>query len=163
MRVEPKEASKKLTEPAVFQQAYDLTQWYAHHTGSFPQTHRFTLGDRIENGLMDLLGSLQDAVYGRRRPESLAHAQHGVDRLRLWNRLARDLKCIGPKQYAYAAERIEEVGRQVGGWRRSPQGRMGAASATDGTTRPVPARRWLEQQRQQYPLCEPQQERTDEP
>ena len=62
MRVEPKAASKNPTEPAVFQQAYDLTQWYAHHTGNFPKTHRFTLGDRIENGLMDLLGSLQDAV-----------------------------------------------------------------------------------------------------
>ena len=123
------------TEPIVFQQAYDLTQWYAQRTPGFPKTHRFTLGDRLEHTLFDLLTFLQDAAYGKNRAVVLSKAQDQVDRLRLWNRLARDLKCISPKQYTYAAERIEEIGRQIGGWTRSSRVQGAPARATDGTAR----------------------------
>ncbi|MBI2930253.1 MAG: diversity-generating retroelement protein Avd, partial [Planctomycetes bacterium] len=146
------------TEPIVFQQAYDLTQWYAQRTPGFPKTHRLTLGDRLEHALFDLLAFLQDVAYGKNRAVVLSKAQDQVDRLRLWNRLARDLKCIRPKQYTYAAERIEEIGRQVGGWTRSSRGQALPARASDGTARPLPARRELEQQRRQHAVGEPQQE-----
>jgi hypothetical protein len=150
-------------EPIVFQHAYDLTRWYSDRTAGFPKPHRFTLGDRVQETLLDLLAVLQDAAYRKRRADSLARAQDHVDRLRLWNRLARDLRCISPRQYAYAAERIEEIGRQVGGWSRSPSGRMDSASATDGTTRPVPAGRGLERQSNQLSIRVPQRRSTDEP
>jgi hypothetical protein len=152
-----------MSDPVVFQQAYELTQWYAQRTPGFPKTHRLTLGDRLEEALFDLLAFLQDAAYGKNRSVSLSKAQDQVDRLRLWNRLARDLKCISPKQYVYAAERIEEVGRQIGGWNRSTRAQGAPARASDGTARPVPARRELEQQRRQHALREPQQEPAHEP
>ncbi|MBI2932571.1 MAG: four helix bundle protein [Planctomycetes bacterium] len=82
------------TEPIVFQQAYDLTQWYAQRTPGFPKTHRLTLGDRLEHALFDLLSCLQDAAYGKNRASALSQSQDHVDRLRLWNRVAKDLKCI---------------------------------------------------------------------
>jgi len=52
--------------------------------GGFPKFHRFTLADRIENGLFDLVAVLQDAAYGKSRGEALARAQDLADRLRLW-------------------------------------------------------------------------------
>ncbi len=117
----------------------------------------------MQETLLDLLAVLQDAAYGKRRTDSLARAQDHVDKLRLWNRLARDLRCISPKQYAYAVERIEEIGRQVGGWSRSPSGRTGSAPATDGTARPVPAGRGLERQSNPLPIGVPQRQSTVEP
>jgi len=152
------------TESIVFQHAYDLTQWYAQRTPGFPKTHRITLGDRIEHALFELLASLQDAAYGKNRAVVLSKAQDHVDRLRLWNRLARDLKCVSPKQYTYAADRIEEIGRQVGGWTRSSHAQGVPARASDGTARSMPARRELEQQRRrQHAVGEPQQEPAHEP
>ncbi|HXG60368.1 MAG TPA: diversity-generating retroelement protein Avd [Planctomycetota bacterium] len=150
-------------EPIVFQHAYDLTRWYADRTAAFPKTHRFTLGDRVQTTLFDLLSVLQDAAYGKGRAEALIRAQDCMDKLRLWNRLARDLRCVSPKQYAYAAERIEEIGRQVGGWSRSSPGRGRLASSTDGTPRPVPAGRELEQQCGPLPFRVPQRQSTIEP
>jgi hypothetical protein len=150
-------------KPIVFQHAYDLTRWYADRVAGFPKPHRFTLGDRIQDALFDLLAVLQDAAYGKRRGESLDKAQDLVDRLRLWNRLARDLRCVSPKQYACAAEKIEGIGRQVGGWSRSPSGRKPPAPTTDGTTRPVPSRRELEQRSNRLPLRVSEHEPTVEP
>jgi len=153
----------KSGEPVVFQHAYDLTRWDADRTATFPKTHRFTLGDRVQAVLFGLLSVLQDAAYGKGRSEALARAQDCVDKLRIWNRLARDLRCVSPKQYAYAAKRIEGIGRQVGGWSRSPPGRERPAPATDGTPRPVPARRELEQQCDRVPFGDPQQQYPVEP
>lgn len=105
--------------PVVFQQAYDLTVWYANHTVKFPKGFRFTLADRIQETLLNLVEALQDACYARSKGAALQNAQRLVDQMRLWNRLAKDLRCLSVGQYAFAAERIEEIGKQVGGWKKS--------------------------------------------
>lgn len=88
----------KIQGPVVLQQAYDLTVWYAERTAGFPKAYRFTLADRIQQSLFNLLGAIQEAVFDRKRAEHLARAQVEVDRLRLWNRLAKDLHCLSPRQ-----------------------------------------------------------------
>jgi hypothetical protein len=147
------------TLPIVFQHAYDLAVWYAERTARFPKMYRFTLADRIQEGLLTLVESLQDTTFGKRREESFDQAQDTVDRLRLWNRIAKDLRCLDLKQYAFASERIEEIGKQIGGWRRS----FGATPSGDRGGIPHPARRELEQQPEEHTFREPQQERTHEP
>lgn len=105
--------------PVVFQMAYDLTLWYADHTTKFPKGYRFTLADRIQEVLFDLLAALQGAAYKREPRGALEGAQECVDRLRLWNRLAKDLKCLNQRQYSFASKQIEEIGKQIGGWSRA--------------------------------------------
>jgi hypothetical protein len=48
----PKPASLDLP---VIQKAYDLVKWYIPILNRLPRDHRFTLGERIINGLYDLL------------------------------------------------------------------------------------------------------------
>ncbi|GMV67517.1 MAG: hypothetical protein AMXMBFR75_33070 [Candidatus Hinthialibacteria bacterium] len=110
------------TGPIVFQKAYDLTLWYADHTTRFPKGYRFTLADRIQEVLFSLLGVLQNAAFGKDRKQSLRAAQDCIDQLRLWNRLAKDLKCLNQRQYSFASKQIEEIGKQIGGWNRSLNG-----------------------------------------
>ena len=115
-------SEKQDTTPVVFQKAYDLTLWYADHTTKFPKGYRFTLADTIQGGLFGLLAALQDAAYGKDRKAALRVSQEFVDRLRLWNRLARDLRCLNQRQYSFASKQIEEIGKQIGGWNRSLNG-----------------------------------------
>lgn len=147
------------TVPVLFQHAYDLAIWYSERMERFPKAYRFTLADRIQEGLLVLVERIQDTVLGKHRKESLGQAQNIVDRLRLWNRMAKDLRCLDTKQYAFAAERIEAIGKQIGGWRRS----LGALLSGDEGGKPHSARRELEQQPEEHPLREPQQERSHEP
>jgi hypothetical protein len=46
----------------------------------------------------------------------LRRANLGLERLRIFARLAHDLHYLDPRRYEYAARAIDEVGRSVGAW-----------------------------------------------
>lgn len=108
-------------ELVVITKTYDLILWTCNHTGRFPRHHRFSLGDRIERGLYDLLETLIAAKYTRQRTDLLEQANLGLEILRFQMRLAKDQQCLRPTSYGFAAKAIDEIGRLVGGWmRREP-------------------------------------------
>ncbi|MCX6358883.1 MAG: four helix bundle protein [Armatimonadetes bacterium] len=66
-----------------------------------------------------MLELLVEASYTRDKAELLRRANLRLDRLRFLVRMAKDLKLISIKQYAFASEAIQAVGLEVGGWARS--------------------------------------------
>jgi len=88
----------------------------------FPRTHRYPLGGRIADTALDLLEALLAAAYGSRRAIALERAQHRVNTLRFLLRLAKDLRLLAANGYGHASERLEEIGRMVGGWRKTEKG-----------------------------------------
>jgi len=100
---------------------YDLVLWYTQRTERFPRSLRVTLGDRIDNKLLDMLELAVRARYAR-DPRKLLYALNTeLDLLRYLTRLAKDRGAIEVKQYEYVARAIEDIGRQVGGWLKSEQ------------------------------------------
>jgi hypothetical protein len=79
---------KQQEELVVITKTYDLILWTCNHTGRFPRHHRFSLGDRIERGLYDLLETLIAAKYTRQRTDLLERANLGLEILRFQMRLA---------------------------------------------------------------------------
>src|SRR5262245_12296216 len=106
-------------ELIVITKTYDLILWTCHHTSRFPRNHRFVLGDRIERTLYDLLETLIQAKYTRQRQALLERANLRLEILRFQIRLAKDLQCLKANSYAFAAKAIDEIGKLVGGWRKS--------------------------------------------
>ena len=100
----------------VITRAYDLVLWSCHHTGRFPRSHRFVLGERIERRLYDLLETLIQARYTRDRQALLRQANLSLEVLRFQMRLAHDLQCLRTQSYGFASELLQEIGRMVGGW-----------------------------------------------
>ena len=45
-----------------------------------------------------------------------------LNRLRFLLRTAKDLGLLGLEHYGFAAEHVDEIGRMVGGWRKTPAG-----------------------------------------
>ena len=41
--------------PAAVIKAYDIVLWIVNHVGKFPRSHRFVLGNRIENKMLTVL------------------------------------------------------------------------------------------------------------
>ncbi len=109
---------------AVVQKTYDLTLWALGHTQRFPRSHRHSLGTRIEAALYELLERLIDAQYepGRRRA-AIDDGNRLLTRLRFLLRLATDLRVLALRSHGHAAERIYEIGRMLGGWRRTVSAR----------------------------------------
>jgi hypothetical protein len=112
--------------PQAVQSCHELLLWLIPQLDKFPRARRFTLGERIESALLEVLELLVDAAYSRTRQTTLKKANLRLAVARhLW-RLAQELQVVSMRRYEHGAKLIDDLGRQVGGWIRSSQG-QGAA------------------------------------
>jgi len=105
--------------PVVVGRAYELSLWLIQKVEHFPRSYRFSVGDRLVASAMDLLLRLVDAAYAREKGSILAEVNGMLNRLRFLLRLAKDLRLLTLDSYGHASERVEEVGRMAGGWRKA--------------------------------------------
>ena len=98
---------------------YDVIMWLLGRVEKFPRSQKFTLGDRIVNTSLDILDTLIEATYTRKRLPLLQKANVQLEKLRFLIRLCHDFKLLSSKQYAYISNEINEVGKLIGGWIKS--------------------------------------------
>ncbi len=111
-------AEKQNEMPKAVEDCHTLLAWIIPHLDGFSRGRRFTLGERIETRLLQVLERLIEAAYQRDRSELLKSANLHLDVVRhLW-RLSHTLRAISDKNYGQGAERMTELGRQIGGWRK---------------------------------------------
>ncbi|MCP5110015.1 MAG: diversity-generating retroelement protein Avd [bacterium] len=107
------------SDPAiVVGKAYDFVSWLLPVVEKFPRTYRFTLGDRLSSHGLDLLLTLVEAAYASRKGKLLAEANTKVNGARYLLRLSKDFGLLKAKSYGFAVEKLDEIGRMVGGWRK---------------------------------------------
>jgi len=105
--------------PKAVQDCHNLLLWLIPILDKFPRSRRFTLGERLEIGVLKVLEDLVEAAYTKQKNQPLTRANRQLEIVRhLW-RLAYELKMISPRSYQYGAKLINEIGQQIGGWLRS--------------------------------------------
>lgn len=118
-------------ELTVISKTYELIVWGCHHIGKFPRSFRFTLGNRLELRLYDVLDQLLRAKYRSQERAALLQAINlELELLRFQFRLAKDLRCLPINSYGHAAKLVNEIGQMVGGWIKSTNR---AGTVTPGT------------------------------
>lgn len=103
-------------ELPVIQKTYNLIKWYVPILNRLPKDHRFTLGDRMINGLYDLLQGLIFARFSSKKLEQLKHLNSQLDVLRYQTRLLYDFELMAVHRYEYAIQQINGVGTELGAW-----------------------------------------------
>lgn len=104
--------------PKAIEDCHELLRWLIPQLDKFPRHRRFTLGERIETALLEVLESLVAAAYSRDKRADLERANRKINVVRhLW-RLAFELKIVAHNSYAHGSERIVQLGAQIGGWRK---------------------------------------------
>jgi hypothetical protein len=106
------------SELPIVQKTYDLIKWYIPILDRLPRYQRFTLGDRIANGLYDLLEGLVAARFSAKE-EKLAKLQPlnlKLQILRYQTRLLSDFKLLSMKRYETASRQLNEIGSDLGRW-----------------------------------------------
>ena len=93
--------------------------WLVPTIEKFPRSQKFLLGDRIQATALDVLEALIEATYTRDRRAHLARANLGLDKIRVFFRIATELQHIDVRRYEHAARSIDEVGRLVGAWTKA--------------------------------------------
>jgi hypothetical protein len=105
--------------PVAVVKVYDFVLWLLPKVENFPRAYRFTVGDRLSAQGLDLMTTLVEAAYSRDKEDLLTQANRKINSTRYLLRLAKDLKLLSIDSYAFSAEKLDEIGRMVGGWRKA--------------------------------------------
>jgi 23S rRNA-intervening sequence protein len=120
---------------AAIEAHYQFLLWLLPAIEKFPRSHKFSVGDRIENTALAVLEALIEATYTKERNQHLRAANLGIEKLRFLLRLAADLRLLDRRRYEYAARSLDETGRSVGGWIKAHHvSSTATAATTDATT-----------------------------
>lgn len=102
----------------IFVKTYELYKAFYKYLPSFPKKDRYSLGQRCESALLDLLESiiLAGNLARQEKLPTLKHASIKVDLLKVLFRLLKDLKIIDIKKYLTLESSLQEIGKMLGGW-----------------------------------------------
>jgi len=107
------------TNYPIIVKSYNLTIWYIKKIAKLPKNHRYTLGEKIQNSLLELLLILSDAIYSKNKKELLTHANREIERLRLLTRLLKDLSILSKDNSKFVVSSLNEIGQMLGGWTKA--------------------------------------------
>ena len=102
--------------PKIVLAAYDLVLELYPAVRGFPKSQQYLLGRRVEDAALEILSGLIAANAARNKKAKLSAVDAEIEKLRLLIRLSCDLKFISMKKYAALAEKVDELGRMLGGW-----------------------------------------------
>lgn len=96
--------------------------WYGYRD-DFPKKARYTLGDKIDARFLNILELVAVAAYQgpSEKLTTLDRAVTGIDLLKFLLRVAWELHIFDDKKYTTLSQGIQEVGRELGGWRKGIQ------------------------------------------
>ena len=103
----------------VLTKLHDLLLYLVPQLNRFPREQKFVLGDRIEVKLLEVQESCLRAYYGRDKRPHLLEANLTLEVTRHLIRLAHALRYFSNHTYGVISEKVDVVGRMIGGWLRS--------------------------------------------
>jgi len=108
-------------ESPIFTKTYDFLRWLLPVTTKFPREYRFLLTKAVQETALRFQERLIEAGIGRGKTTIRALAQADVEltKLRFYLRLCLDLQLFRENQYRHASLMVAEIGRLLGGWRKS--------------------------------------------
>jgi 23S rRNA-intervening sequence protein len=112
-----------LPQASILQKAYNAILEAIPVIERLPKSQKFTLGDKLQNLLSEILELLIEAHYAPKAEKVplLQKVNIKLEKLRFFTRLCFDLGYLSVKQYEAFVHRHDEVGRMTGGWIKSLQ------------------------------------------
>ena len=106
----------------IFQKVYEFVVWLYHLLNRLPRNHRPILGQEIHSLILQILIGVVQANT-ERNLEARKIIQHKIskdlDTLRILIRLTKDVRLMSIKQYTFAADKMNEIGRMLTAWMKA--------------------------------------------
>lgn len=103
----------------LFKEKTAYTYWLGLY-GKFRKPERFGIGEKIDNLFLETLECTRQSRYtslGLKVP-FLEQAILKIDRVKFFSEIAWENKLMSAKQYAEFIEKLEDIGRELGGWKK---------------------------------------------
>src|SRR4030042_3009426 len=104
----------------IFQCDYILYIEIYKTTGNFRREFKYSLGEKLKNSAHEILDAIMrtNSMPDKEKQKCFPEIDFKKENLRVYLRIAADLKLISPGRLGVLNERIEELGRQLGGWQK---------------------------------------------
>ena len=108
-------------EAPIVQKTADLYKEFYGYLKMFPKQDQYLLGKRCEDYLLDFMEQIYGAVAVSKdeRLPILIVANNKFEVLKFLLRSARELRIIDNKKYLSLESKIQDIGKQLGGWMKS--------------------------------------------
>lgn len=103
----------------IYKTGYELLGQVVRATKEFPREHKFTLGQRLRDEVIDVLVLVYRANSQKDKVAVLTEILERVLVIELMIRLCHDQRILARKNYAGLAEITESLARQTEGWKKS--------------------------------------------
>ena len=109
------------TDIPILKKSFELYKTFHGYRTLVPKTDRFTIYERCEGLIIDVIESFLEAGYIQKSNKAviLERASVKLNTLRFLIRLMKETKSFDTKKYTILQEMIDEIGRMLGGWIRS--------------------------------------------
>ena len=104
----------------IFQSVYTLCLEIYKITRNFKKEYKYTLGERLKSLIHDILDLVvkTNSMPDKEKSQGLSELNYKKENLRIHIRMAFDLKMVSRGQLGILNQRIEEIGKQIGGWQK---------------------------------------------
>jgi len=105
----------------IFKKTYEFFKDFYGFELDFPKKDRYTLGQRCENVLLEVLEGIIAAGQAPKEKKLiiLERVSNCLDLLKIFIRLICDLGILSEKRYVICQNYLQEIGRMLGGWIKS--------------------------------------------
>lgn len=110
---------ESLEDLKLFQKSYDFYRWLHPVLNDFPKSERFMLVDKIQETLLSFISKVVEARKVEDKEKVLREADAELEKLNVLMRLSKDQEFISMGQYREASEKMDELGKMLGGWMKS--------------------------------------------
>jgi hypothetical protein len=113
----------------VYKAVYDLLFSLFERVRHFPKDLQYTLGERIKNEAIALTEMIYQVNVSEDVPDKIRQLRHlcvKVETLRLLLRICYDMRLYNLEVYIRFNEQVEDISKQLNGWRKQWQARAGA-------------------------------------
>ena len=105
----------------IFSKSYDLYKALYGYRTAIPKQDRYALWQKCENLVLEIIENLLIAsqLTKEEKLPKLEKISLELNTLRIFIRLAKEIKAIDNKKYVTLQANLDEIGKMLGGWIKS--------------------------------------------
>ncbi len=106
-----------ISDLIVFQKTYDFLLWIKPTVQRFAKAHKYSLGVELEQETLRLLRRIIRAnMLKSGKRQHIAECFVSYETVKIFIRLGKDYNLLSIQQYEFAATKLNEIGKLLGGW-----------------------------------------------
>ena len=108
-----------MKQSPIFARTYEFVAWVIPLTVKFPRQQRFVMAAALQRESLRFQELLIEAAHQKNPAAMLTNADAELDKVRTHLRMSLDMGLVNSGQYEHASRMLVEIGKLLGGWKKT--------------------------------------------